>query len=97
MVSHGQLGGTSLGIQFGLHLIRQRVPKKRGLWETHISHVASGPHQKGVSKGPSLEARTGPPEQCQNATLTRLALFAGPGQAPAWGSIWGPSFLALKR
>ena len=86
-----------LGVRFELHLITQWGPPKRALLETHISPSFRWAHQKGSPKEAPPEALLGPPDQSKKTTLTRLALFAGPGQAQSGGPFGTPLFCALTR
>ena len=91
------IAGARLGVRFELHLITQWGPPQRALLETHISPCLRRAHQKGSPKEAPPEALLGPPDQSKITTLTRLALFAGPGQAQSGGPFGTPLFCALTR
>ena len=91
------IAGSRLGLPFGLHLITQWGPPKRALLETHISPCLRRAHQKGSPKEAPPETLLGPPDQSKITTLTRLALFAGPGQAQSGGPFRTPLFCTLTR
>ena len=91
------IAGSRLGLPFGLHLITQWGPPQRALLETHISPCLRRAHQKGSPKEAPPEALLGPPDQSKITTLTRLALFAAPGQPRSGGPFRGTLFFTLKR
>ena len=91
------IAGARLGVRFELHLITQWGPPKRDPWKPHISPSFRWAHQKGSPNRAPPEAPRRSPDQSKIATLTRLALFAAPGQPRSGGPFRGPFFFTLKR
>ena len=91
------IAGARLGVRFELHLITQWGPPMRDPWKPHISPSLRRAHQKGSPNRAPPEALRRCPDQSKIATLTRLALFAAPGQPRSGGPFRTTLLFTPKR